>query len=421
MTKKIIIKLLSFSAKILLYRKKPEIVAITGSAGKTTTKEIIGKILLTDFDILMSQEAYNTDIGTLLTVFNEEVPSKLKSFFPWLGIVFRSYFKAFFIRHYPEKIIMEFGADEVGDIERLCNLFKPYRGVVLTVIPTHLESFHNVENIVREKEKLALGVRRKGFVFLNNDNEYTSEMKVRNGAKKIIFGTKGGEDFHASDLKSDLKGTSFSLIEKKEKHKIAARLYGEQMVYPLLAAIAVARSYNISYKKISRALIEIRPPKGRMNVLEGARNSIIIDDSYNSNPESCIKALDFLSRQEGRKIALLGSMNELGDYEKEGHERVGEKAAKASDVLVTVGESAKKYLAEGAKNGGLSSGKIRSFDSSIEAGKHVRKIIRPGDVLLVKGSQEKIRMERALEFLIKEKEKSEELLVRQGDFWKNKE
>ncbi|MDD3481274.1 MAG: cyanophycin synthetase, partial [Patescibacteria group bacterium] len=162
------------------------------------------------------------------------------------------------------------------------------------------------------------------------------------------------------------------------------------------------------------------PFKGRMNVLEGKNNSIIIDDSYNANPVSVIRALEFLSTQKGRKIAVLGTMGELGDYEKKGHEEVGEKAAAVADILVTVGETAEKYIPNAASDKGMNREKIKSFSGSDEAGDYLKKIIREGDVILLKGSQNAARMERAVAKILKDPEKASKLLVRQSDFWKTR-
>jgi UDP-N-acetylmuramyl pentapeptide synthase len=192
------------------------------------------------------------------------------------------------------------------------------------------------------------------------------------------------------------------------------------MIYPIVAAIAVAHEAGITVQRIKEGLREITPYKGRMNILEGVKDSIIIDDTYNANPRSMIGALEFLSMQKGRKIALLGNMNELGDFEREGHEMVGRKVAEVADMLVTVGELAKKYIAAEAEKSGLAPEKIISFTDSKEAGKWLKKRLREGDIILAKGSQNKVRMERAVEEILKNPKEARKVLVRQSAFWKER-
>lgn len=419
--KKIVVAKIWFAAKILLLRKKPEIIAVTGSAGKTTTKRLIAHLLKENFDVLSSNGGYNTEIGVPLALLQEKVPDDLSSLLKWVKIIFRSYKKALFAKNYPEKVVLEMGADSPGDIKKLAKSFRPSRSVILTVLPVHLESFNSVEEIANEKEFLARYTKKGGLVFLNADNEYTSRMKPPEGVQKILFGYKNKEaDIVADNVNSDLQGLSFEIVDKKSSIKIKTRLYGKQMTYPVLAAIAVARSYHISFEEIVKALKSITPEKGRMNVLEGIRDSIIIDDSYNANPQSMIKAIEFLSKQKGRKIAALGTMAELGDYTKRGHEEVGEYVGDKVDILLTVGDIANQYIATAAEDTGLKSEKIKRFDSSEEAGDYLRKIIRKGDIVLLKGSQNTSRMEKAVAKVISEKLSPEKTLVRQAEFWKRK-
>lgn len=418
--KKIVILNLRFAVKVLLRRLKPEVIAITGSAGKTTTKEILKKVLAMDFEVLASPNGYNTEIGAPLAIFGEKAPTNTKSILSWAKIVAKCYFKAFFTTNYPEKIIMEFGADAPGDIKYLASLFRPEKGVVLTVLPVHLERLKNIENIAKEKGELSLGVKKGGTVFLSADNRYTTEMKARDNVNKVTFGKSKDADFRAEKITSDISGLSFKVFEGSKETDIKVRLYGMQMIYPVLAAIAVARNEHMSYRRIKMALRGVAPYKGRMNIIEGIKESVIIDDTYNSNPESVLSALEFLGKQKGRKIALLGNMNELGEFTKTGHETIGKKAAAVADLLVTVGDLTKKFTVPAAKEGGLKEKNIKSFLAPEEAGEYLKKIIKKEDIVLAKGSQNNVRLEKALEIIIKDKDKKSEILVRQDDMWKNK-
>lgn len=416
--KKIIIFKLRIAAGILLWRKRPEVIAITGSAGKTSTKEFLAHLLSSEFDILAAPEGYNTDIGAPLALFGERVPVNLFSIGSWIKLLFRIYKKAFFGRDYPEKVIIEMGADHPGDIKYLCKVFKPKIGIILTVLPVHLEEFKNIEAVAAEKGELAKAIPASGKLFLNVDDPRVREMAKDTKAQVIYFGRQKQADFRFQKVISDLRGINFEIMDNSQKETLCAMVFGDHMIYPLVAAISAARQEGITWSKIKHTLKEIKPFKGRMNILEGTKGSIIIDDSYNANPESMKRALEFLSEQKGRKIALLGNMNELGDYERHGHEEAGRAAAKSVDMLLTVGDVAKKYLATEAEKSGLAPEKIICFTSSKEAGIWLKKRLKEGDIVLAKGSQNKVRMEQAVAEIIKEPKLAKKLLVRQSSFWK---
>jgi len=417
--KKIIAFKLRIAAKILLWRKKPEIIAITGSAGKTTAKSFLAELLSIDFDVLSSSEGYNTDIGVPLVLFSEKIPEKITSIWSWIKITFRVFWKALFAGEYPEKVIIEMGADAPGDIEYLCRLFKPQKGIILSVLPTHLLEFKNVDAVAKEKAILARSLPEGGRLYLNYDDPLVREMSKKTRADVVFFGQENGSNYKIENLKSDIDGTAFTLNYFGEKKEYSARIYGKQMVYPLAVSIIAALDENINEAKIKETVSKIKSFKGRMNVIPGIKESTIIDDSYNSSPEAAKAALEFLSEQKERRIAVLGNMNELGDYEKEGHEKVGEKAAGTADIIITVGDAAEKYLLAAAKKAGFGEDNIKSFPNSKKAGEYLKKIVKKGDMILVKGSQNKVRLEKAVEKIMAEPKKAEDVLVRQGGSWQN--
>jgi UDP-N-acetylmuramoyl-tripeptide--D-alanyl-D-alanine ligase len=416
--KKLITMLVTGAARILIYRHRPEIIGITGSGGKTTTKEFLRSLLEIDFEVMAPREGYNTEIGAPLSFFEQKVPEKLDSFFAWFLLLISIYKKALFSKDYPDILIVEMGADKPGDIKYLTRVFPPSKGIVLSVLNTHLEEFKTIEHVAVEKSEMVKAVGEKGKVYLNADDKRVKEMAELTKAKVIFFGTEESGGYVAENLKSDINGLRFSLRAGSKKYHMAAPLFGAHMIYPLMAAIAVARSMHISMDKIRDKVKTLQPFKGRMNVIEGIEGSIIIDDTYNANPNSMVLALDFLSQNAGRKIAILGSMNELGDTEEEAHQLVGRSAAKSVDILVTVGEAAQKYLAKEAVKKGLKN--VKSFKSSVEAGKYLKDIVKNGDIILAKGSQNKVRVEKAVEILMAHPENKNEILVRQSLFWKDR-
>jgi UDP-N-acetylmuramoyl-tripeptide--D-alanyl-D-alanine ligase len=413
--KKIIILKLGFCARILLARKKPEIIAITGSAGKTSTKEFLSKLLSVDFEVLATQEGYNTDIGAPLSLFGEKVPNNLFNIFHWIIILSKCFFKAFFMKDLPDKIVVEMGADKPGDIKYLCSIFKPNKAVIL---PVHMAEFKSIDEIAKEKSQLAKAIPENGKLFLNFDDIKVRDMAKLTKGNVVFFGLTDNGCYQAKEVKSDLTGLKFELKYYNQKEKFQARIYGKHIIYAILAAIAVAAEENISMSEIKDAVARLEPFKGRMNVIEGIKGSIIIDDSYNANPQSVLEALEFLDSVPGRKIAILGNMNELGDYEKEGHERVGHKAGKVADIILTIGPATKKYLIPAALNEKIKKDSILSFENAEKAGDWLRKKLREGDVVLAKGSQNNVRVEKAVEKIMAHPEKKGEILVRQSEFWK---
>ncbi len=421
MLKKIVAYLLKISVYILLFRKKPEIIGITGSVGKTTTKNLIKELLSDDFDVQASDEGYNTEIGAPLMLFNIKAPKRTKSAASWLKIIGKCFKYALSVKEYPEKVIVEMGEGYPGDIKYLARLFNPQKGVILAVKSAHLKTFQTIENIRKEKEQLALSVVSGGKVFLNCDDSLVKDMNTQKNTKVVYFGKNINCNLRAENIKSEISGIEFDLVEGKNKTRIKTLLFGEHMIYPILASIAVARSDHISIDKIKNKFLKIKPTIGRMNVIEGINNSLIIDDSYNASPEAAISALNFLGKQKGRHISILGSMNELGEYEKRSHEEVGKKAAEVSNIIITVGEVANKYLVESAISSGFNKKNIKSFLDSKEAGLYARRLIKKGDIILCKGSQNKIRIERAVKEIMLDKKNAKKILVRQSDFWNSLE
>lgn len=417
--KKIVTIIVTVAARILIFRHRPEIIGITGSGGKTTTKEFLKELLEIDFEVMAPSEGYNTELGAPLAFFEEKAPTRLFSPLSWLGIFFRVYKKALFSKYYPDVLIVEMGADKPGDIKYLSKVFRPDKGIVLSVLNTHLAEFKTIEAVAREKSELVRAVKPEGRVFLNADDQNVRKMAMLARCKVVLFGTQKEPGYVATDIKSDINGLRFTLQVGERKYHLAAPVYGKHMIYPLLAAIAVARSKHISMEKIREKIKKLKPFKGRMNVIEGINESVIIDDSYNANPDSMLRALEFLDENKARKIALLGTMNELGDQEEEAHRTVGEAAAKIADKLITVGEPAKKYLSEAAKKAGLK--EVKSFTTAKEAGEYLKNEIKKGDVILVKGSQNNVRTEKAIELIMAKPKDKEKVLVRQSEFWKQQE
>lgn len=349
---KVIWWILRAEASLILKLKKPEIIAITGSVGKTSTKEAIFHILKDKFDVYVSQGNLNTEIGAPLSVMRyPETPSKIGYFKVILFGVFKNLFS------YPKVIILEMGADKPGDIKYLTGFIKPKVAVVTSVGPTHLEFFGSIDGVAEEKSALIKSVSSKGWAVLNQDDPRASKMAEETKAKIKYFSAK------------------------------PINIYKE-------AAKAVGEIYGISDPE--NKLKDFKMPKGRMNIIR-KNDYTIIDDSYNSNPLAAEAALSELAKFRGRKVAILGDMLEQGENTQKSHREIGELAARICDQLMFVGEYS-EYFKEGAKNK-LDSKYINKVKNSSEAAQKVLKIIKPGDVILVKGSRG-VGLEKVVEELV---------------------
>ncbi len=405
----------------ILDKFNPEIIAITGSNGKSTTKEAITVVLSQKFTVLTSYGNYNTELGVPLTILEQKVP---RFFIGWPIILLKSYLYTF-RKNYYQKLVLELAADKPGDIEYLTSFIKPRVAVLTNIGPSHLELFKTVENIAKEKKILLEKTIDSGTLCLNKDDEKIRQMATGLPQKIIWYGMDDSADIWASNFEQNLIGIKFNINYKNDSLPIILRnVLGQHFVYPILAAAAIGLIYEISLGKAIYGLKSLKLPPGRMNLIPGIADSIIIDDSYNANPSSMSAALSTLEELDkkkiikGRIIGVLGSMNELGDFEREGHKQVGEKAAAILDYLITVGKAANQYLASKAIEAGLARNKIFKFEDSVSAGKFLKGFIKKDDIILAKGSQNNVRLEWAIEQIMAEPEKASELLVRQKSPWK---
>jgi UDP-N-acetylmuramoyl-tripeptide--D-alanyl-D-alanine ligase len=425
--KKILQLKLKFFTRMILKKYHPEIVAISGSIGKTSAKEAIYQVLSTKLSVRTSIKNYNNEIGLPLSVIGVESPGSSLS--GWFLVFWRALKLCLFTdKDYPKFLILEMGIDRPGDMDYLTRLAPPTIGVMTAVSYSHLEYFGSLQNIKKEKQILIERVNRKGLSILNYDNEGARSMAEVSPARVLTYGFQSGADLLAQDLNYhfqrgdyDFAGVNFKLSYEGSIIPVnLPHILGEAGVYAALAAMAVALHCGLNLMEIAEALRSLRLPAGRMQLLPGIKHSFLIDDSYNSSPEACLSALKVLGAikaDEGAsKYAALGEMLEIGSYSEEGHRLVGESVfAQGVDYLISVGERARD-IDRGAQAAGMSPDFIFHFDRSEEAGRFIQERLRAGDVLLVKGSQG-ARMERVVKELMAEPDRAAELLVRQGPAW----
>jgi len=422
--KKIIIKILTLEAKLILWRYKPEIIAVGGSVGKTSTKEAVSAVLSESFSVCKSEKSYNSEIGAPLTIIGAK--TGWESVSAWLAIIGKG-LKVFLSgKKYPEILVLETGVGKPKDMENLVSWIKPDTAVITAIgeIPVHTEKFGNPEELIKEKRKLAEAVGESGWLILNADNKIVAGFEKKDSASKphsIFYGFSETAGLVASDYKMSGEGITFRVGYRGSSAIVKLDgFYGRHNVYGSLAAIAVGVSRGIDIAESARRLARIKSLPGRLNLIKGINGSLIFDDTYNSSPAALEAAVEVLAEYPAkRRIAVLGSMKELGDFSQSEHKRIGATLRdKKNWLLFTAGEEA-KFFAEGAKRSGFDEQKIFEFDSSGEAGDELKKIIQEGDLILVKGSQS-ARMEKAVEKIMVHPEEKNNLLVRQEEEWKKR-
>jgi UDP-N-acetylmuramoyl-tripeptide--D-alanyl-D-alanine ligase len=428
-------------SRAVLTQYKPRIVAITGSVGKTSTKDAIATVLEAKHRVRASHGNYNNEIGVPLTILDEQSPGR--SIFGWWKLLRRGHVLANSTdREYPEVLVLEMAMDRPGDMVKLVELARPHVSVVTDVSESHLEFFPSVDAIAKEKSEVVRALDQSGVAVLNADNSWTRDMAKLHKGKTITFGLGDDADVRGIEIapttqlpghaiadqelqalqKSGVPlGTAFKIAYQGQTVPVRLpRVLGRQQVYAALAAAAVGIAHGMNLVEISQALLSYIPPKGRMNLIPGIKDSMLIDDTYNASVVSTQAALDALEQisTPGRKIVALADMAELGVRTEPGHREVGQRVAQVADFAVFVG-TAMKFAAEAAQEAGMSDEKHTELNDSRQVEEALQKVLQPGDILLIKGSQSQ-RMEHAVKALMAEPLRAPELLVRQTGLWEGK-
>lgn len=422
--KPIIISILIWEAKMALKRHKPFIIGVTGNLGKTSTKDAIYAVLKDHYHVRRSEKSMNSEFGVPLTILGEK--SGWRSPLKWLVVITRGLFVTF-SKEYPTHLVLEIGADRPGDIKSITSWIKPDIAVVTQFgkVPVHVEFFKDRDAVVEEKGYLVSALKKSGVYIWNaDDHDSKTTLVNKTEARKVSIGIEQSADIRASEISlygNPASGTKAKVEIGEEVHELVLpEVVGKSPVYCALPALAVALEFKIPVSAALQSLCDADKPKGRMRLLPGMNDSLIIDDTYNASPKAAEHGLKTLSSIEtsGRKIAVLGDMMELGEHTREEHYRIGKLAGESVHRLFTVGIRS-RITAEGALDAKMSDSNIMQCDSSIEAGKELVSMIEPGDVIYLKGSQS-IRMERAVKMILAETHPPEKYLVRQEDEWKHR-
>ncbi len=430
MFKTILVYLLRVLSKRVVGKYNPDVVGITGSIGKTSAKEAAAAALSARFNVRWNVKNYNNEIGVPLTIIGLE-KSPGKSILGWLE-VFSQALHLLLVRaqNYPDILVLEMGADKPGDIKYLTEIAPCKVGVLTFIAHAHTEFFKTIKKIAQEKRVIISRLPADGYAVLNYDNDLVMENRDKTKAEVITYGYKDGADLRASDINLMLdqscpEGGGINFKINYHGNIVPAFLPGvvaEHLVPSALAGLAVGIVFGVNLVEGIEALKKLKPMAAHMRLLSGIKNTLIIDDSYNSSPDPVKSALKTLSNlplgQGSERYAVLGDMLELGPETENAHREVGLAVAERGiDFLITVGE-ASKLTAQSAREAGLKEHQVASFADSVTAGKFLQEKLEPGDIVLVKGSQG-ARMEKIVKEVMAQPEKAEELLARQGKEWNN--
>lgn len=335
------------------------VVGITGSVGKTSTKEVIASVLKEKYNTLKTQGNFNNELGLPLTVFR--------------------------LRDEHEIAVLEMGISDFGEMTRLAKIAKPDTSVITNIGTCHLENLGDRDGVLKAKTEVFAFVKENGHIVLNGDDDKLCTVKESRGIRPVFFGMSGETPVYADEIVSHgLKGIACRIHLGEDSFDVLVPMPGKHMVYNALAAAAVGQIYGLSMEEIRRGIESLEAVSGRFHMIETER-FLIVDDCYNANPMSMKGSLDVLQDGEGRRVAILGDMGELGKDEIQLHEEVGEHAGKCRiDVCICTG-TLSKYMAEKAKETNPDLEVIYEPDrESLLA--HLASYVKDGDTILVKAS-----------------------------------
>lgn len=394
----------------------PEIklVIVAGSVGKTSTKAAVTTMLSQRYRVRVHEGNHNTHMSAPLAILGIPYPDNIKSFSQWRK-VFRAAEARILGPPDVDVVVQELGADHPGEIAHFGSYLRPDIAVITAITPEHMEFFKSMEAVAQEELSAA---NFSNLAIINRDDidgQYASYLTNPN---IHTYGTSDEAEYHFKESAFTLEtGHVGELFAPEIQGPLAATInvLGTHNLRPAVAAATVGLKLGLSPQEIATGLGHVTAISGRMNLLQGANNSTLIDDTYNSSPVAAESAVQtFYSLESPQRIAIMGSMNELGESSAAEHEKIGRMfRPDLVDWVITVGEEAEKYLAPAARSQGC---QVKSFKSAIQAGSFAHGILQPGALVLAKGSQNAGFVEEAVKILLRHPEQNN-LLVRQSPAW----
>lgn len=400
------------------FKKHPEVklVLVAGSVGKTTSRNAIATVLSQRFRVRMAIENYNSEISAPLAILGIELPRSLRNPLAWWG-VFRAARTRIDQPTDVDVVVQEIGVDHPGEMQQYIRYLRADIAVVTGVTPEHMEFFQTLDAVAKEELSI-LQCAKLGLI--NRDDIDSKYAELLTSADFHTYGTSGSGEYHFELTEQlPLEGAKglVTIPSASEPFVVTTQMLGVHTLRPVMAAVAVGIELGLSLDEVKQGVAQIRPVFGRMNPLRGLNDTVVIDDTYNSSPAAAEAALQALYQFDSvpQRIAILGSMNELGAVSADEHTRIGSLCS--PDLLawvVVVGDEAAKYLAPAARQRGC---QVQVCRDAIEAGEFVRGVAEPGAVILVKGSQGGIYLEEAVKILCDLSEHDQ--LVRQSAKWQD--
>lgn len=415
----LVASVLAALARAIIRKYQPTIVMVTGSVGKTSTKDATAVALAARYRLRASEKSYNSEFGVPLTIIGAKNPWEKVS--AWAEVIQQALALILLPHEYPEMLVLEVGADRPGDLEKILRIATPDAVIVtrLPDVPVHVEAYASPQKVREEEFRPAYVLKPGSPLIISADDEHARAMAARLDANVVTVGYANDAEVHIG-IPAYIKGGMQAMVTScGEKYTLRAHgALGRSQLYAPAMALALATTLNMSASDAEEALRGYVPPPGRARVLPGKHASLIIDDSYNASPAAVAEALMALQMVPyTRRIAVLGDMLELGRFSREEHEQVGKLAYEYADILVTVGARS-EATQEAARAAGMRESDTLGFKTSIEAAHALAEIVREGDVIVVKGSQG-MRMERVTEVLLADKTDAR-YLVRQDKEWKRR-
>ncbi len=417
--------LLAMCARMILRKYKPQVIMITGSVGKTSTKDATYAALSKTTFVRASEKSYNSEFGVPLTIIGAKNP--WTSMFAWLQVFGEALALIFLPNHYPKTLVLEVGADRPGDLARILRIVAPDAVIVtrLPEVPVHVEAYTTPAAVREEEFAPAYALSTGAPLILSSLDTYAVGMAKNTQANITLFGFSPEAAIHITQPEVVLEEgvpvgmKTTATVDGRSFVLHAKGALGRPQVLAPAAAFALTYALGIAPKDALAGLEQYLPPPGRARIIRGLHNSLIIDDTYNASPAAMEEALETLTLlpKNTRHIAVLGDMLELGRYSLEEHERIGALAAKDADILIAVGIRSRAMM-PAALAAGMQEDCIHAFDNAIDAARALKDMLQPRDTLLIKGSQS-MRMERIVEALLANPADTS-LLVRQDKEWKRR-
>jgi UDP-N-acetylmuramyl pentapeptide synthase len=420
----LILRVLTAEARLALARYRPKVMLVTGSVGKTSTKDAAYAALKVHAFVRKSEKSYNSDIGVPLTILG--VPNGWANLLLWTQNILNGLIILVVRTPYPEWLIVEVGADRPGDISRSLAWLTPDIVIATPIpeLPVHVEFYASPEEVFAEESYPLSRVRAGGTAVLPADDARLAVAPTPEGVRRMTYGFDATADVRVMRLRTLSAGRvptgiSFDVGYQGERvHVSLADVLGRAHASALVGGVAGALAAGLSLAEASKDASAHTPPPGRVRLISGLKGAMLIDDTYNASPAAVEEALTTLKDAPvgraaedrgitpGRRIAVLGDMMELGSYSATEHERMGHLAAASADLVITVGVRAR----------GMGAPPEQTFKRPADAASFVLSIMGEGDLILIKGSQS-MRMERVVKSLMAEPEKAKDLLCRQDPEW----